>query len=131
TPHGDARHMHPPERKAGSSVTDTTTEKTSVAGLVQQISKQADLPLEQAIPLPTRTYWDPEFYEHELTHIFRKDWVCIARVEQTPERGSYVSVDLAGEPLIVVRGDDDEVRVFSRVCRHRYVDILGGKNSDE
>ncbi|EHK86743.1 aromatic ring-hydroxylating oxygenase subunit alpha [Rhodococcus pyridinivorans] len=108
-----------------------TTEETSLGGLVQQIRQQADLPLEQAVPLPTRTYWDPEFYEHELTHIFRKDWVCIARVEQAPEPGSYVSVDLAGEPLIVVRGEDDEVRVFSRVCRHRYVDILSGKTSDE
>lgn len=98
---------------------------------MRQIARQADLPLEQAIPLPTQAYWDPAMYEHELEHIFRKDWVCIARVEEVPDRGSYVAIDFAGEPLIIVRGDDSAVRVFSRVCRHRYVDLLGGKTSAE
>ncbi len=33
--------------------------------------------------------------------------------------------------MIVVRGQDDVVRVLSRVCRHRYVDLLGGKTSPD
>jgi phenylpropionate dioxygenase-like ring-hydroxylating dioxygenase large terminal subunit len=98
---------------------------------VRQTARQADLPLEQAIPLPAQVYRDPEFYEYELEHIFRKDWICIARIEEVPTAGSYLAADLAGEPLIVVRGNDEKVRVFSRVCRHRYVDLLGGMTTPE
>jgi phenylpropionate dioxygenase-like ring-hydroxylating dioxygenase large terminal subunit len=106
------------------------TTAQSVSDLVQQIVRQAELPLEQAIPLPTQAYWDPAFYELEVDRIFRRDWVCIARVEEVPSAGDYLAVDLAGEPMIVVRGEDDEIRVLSRVCRHRYVDLLGGKTTD-
>ncbi|MEV7968676.1 aromatic ring-hydroxylating dioxygenase subunit alpha [Sphaerisporangium sp. NPDC088356] len=102
-----------------------------VQALVQQIHEQAALPLEESRPLPTRAYWDPEYYEYELEHIFRKDWICIARVEEVPDKGSYRAIDLAGEPLMVVRGNDDQVRVFSRVCRHRYADLMGGERSEE
>lgn len=109
----------------------TASTNSHVGELVQQIDHQSRLPLAEAVPSPARAYWDPAFYEHELEHIFRKDWICVARLEEVPERGSYLAVDLAGEPLIVVHGDDDMVRVFSRVCRHRYVDLLGGMTSPE
>ncbi|WP_197537344.1 aromatic ring-hydroxylating oxygenase subunit alpha [Modestobacter italicus] len=98
--------------------------------LVQRIARQAELPLPEAIPLPAQAYWDPGLYELELERIFRGDWVCIARVEQVPAAGDYLAVDLAAEPMMVVRGEDEEIRVFSRVCRHRYVDLLGGKTED-
>ncbi|MCW2849819.1 MAG: putative dioxygenase with Rieske [2Fe-2S] iron-sulfur domain [Marmoricola sp.] len=104
--------------------------KSRVSTLVETIRAQAALPLTEARPLPSATYWDEDFYEHELEHIWRKDWICIARVEEVPDPGSYRAIDLAGEPLMVVRGSDDRVRVFSRVCRHRYADLMGGEKTD-
>jgi phenylpropionate dioxygenase-like ring-hydroxylating dioxygenase large terminal subunit len=95
--------------------------------IVEQIAAQAVLPLEQALPLPAAAYWDPDFHALELDRIFRRDWICVARAEEVPVPGSYLAVDVAGEPLIVVRGRDQQVRVFSRVCRHRYEDLLGGE----
>ncbi|MDT7617383.1 MAG: hypothetical protein QOF00_4830 [Pseudonocardiales bacterium] len=103
----------------------------AVRELVRRIGEQAALPLEESRALPARAYWDPEFHEYELEHVFKKDWICIARVEEVPDKGSYRAIDLAGEPLIVVRGNDEQVRVFSRVCRHRYADLMGGERSDE
>jgi phenylpropionate dioxygenase-like ring-hydroxylating dioxygenase large terminal subunit len=104
--------------------------KGRVSTLVDTIRAQAALPLLEARPLPAAAYWDEDFYEHELEHIWRKDWICIARVEEVPKPGSYRAIDLAGEPLMVVRGSDDAVRVFSRVCRHRYADLMAGEKTD-
>lgn len=101
-----------------------------VQALVQRIGEQAALPLEESRVLPARTYWDPDFYQYELEHVWRKDWICLGRVEEVPDKGSYRAVDLAGEPLMLVRGSDEQVRVFSRVCRHRYADLMGGERSD-
>lgn len=109
----------------------TPDSRADVSLLVEQIQKQAVLPLESALPLPAAAYWDESFYQLELERIFRKDWVCIARAEEVPDPGSYYAVDLAGEPLMVVRGADNEIRVLSRVCRHRYEDLLGGETPPE
>ena len=49
-----------------------------VSTLVDTIRVQAALPLLEARPLPAAAYWDEDFYEHELEHIWRKDWICIA-----------------------------------------------------
>jgi phenylpropionate dioxygenase-like ring-hydroxylating dioxygenase large terminal subunit len=42
-----------------------------------------------------------------------------------PEVGDYVSVDVAGEPLVAVRGED-RIRVLSRVCQHRWAPVVSG-----
>ena len=42
-----------------------------------------------------------------------------ARADEAPEPGDFVSIDVAGESLLVVRGKDGELRGFYNVCRHR------------
>jgi phenylpropionate dioxygenase-like ring-hydroxylating dioxygenase large terminal subunit len=51
-------------------------------------------------------------------------WLAVGRAEQVPEPGDFATVDVGDEPMVIVRGVDGEVRVFSRVCRHRYADVL-------
>lgn len=113
-----------------SSTTIPPVQTQTTKDLVRTVAAQAQLPLSEALPLPAKCYWDPDLYQLELEHIFRRDWICIARCDEVLRHGSYLAVDLAGEPLIVVRGSDDHVRVFSRICRHRYEDLLGGQRSD-
>ena len=57
-------------------------------------------------------------------HLLRAGWQCVAHVSQIPQAGDFLNLDLIGEPLIVVRGKDDVVRVLSRVCPHRAMDIM-------
>jgi len=76
-------------------------------------------PLEHASALPGWCYVSPEWHEREMETLFRRDWLCAGRVEQIPKPGDYFCIELAGHPLIVVRGDDAKVRVHSAVCRHR------------
>ena len=43
-----------------------------------------------------------------------------------PEAGSYVAREAAGTPLLVVRGEDGEVRAFRNACRHRGTQLADG-----
>jgi Rieske 2Fe-2S family protein len=76
-------------------------------------------PFRGATLLPARTYHDPAIFAFERERWFFRDWVCIGREEDAPEPGSYFTVDLVGEPLLVVRGPDARLRAFYNVCRHR------------
>ena len=63
----------------------------------------------------------PEFYELEREAIFRRTWLNIGRVEQVPKTGSYFTKELAvcDTSIVVVRGQDEKIRAFHNICRHR------------
>ena len=83
-------------------------------------------PLHQASPLPAWCYVSPDWHAREVDTLFRKDWLCVGRVEQVPERGDFYSIELVGQPLIVVRDEQNQVRVHSALCRHRGAIIAEG-----
>jgi len=76
-------------------------------------------PLSQASPLPWWCYVAPEWYERELETIFRREWLCVGRVDQVPNPGDFYTIPVIGQPLIVVRDKNERVNVLSAVCRHR------------
>ena len=51
--------------------------------------------------------------------IFANAWFCLGRSEEIPNAGDYISGDVAGTGVLVVRGKDEVVRAFYNVCRHR------------
>jgi glycine betaine catabolism A len=63
----------------------------------------------------------PAFYELEREAIFKRAWLNVGRVEQLPRAGSYFTKEIAAADasVVVVRGQDGEVRAFHNVCRHR------------
>lgn len=68
--------------------------------------------------VPVRDYVDVERFERELA-LFRREY-CVATVSTRVEAaGDFVTTDLMGIPVIVVRGHDGQLRAFLNVCRHR------------
>ncbi|MEI5007707.1 Rieske 2Fe-2S domain-containing protein [Streptomyces sp. PmtA] len=45
--------------------------------------------------------------------------------------GDYLRVDLPGDPLVVTRDEDGELHALSRVCRHRFMDVLPPESAPE
>ena len=78
------------------------------------------------LSLPGWIYHDREFFELEKEVIFRSSWQVVCHVSDVPRSGDYHSFDFLGESVIVVRGDDGEVRGFHNVCRHRASRLLEG-----
>lgn len=84
-------------------------------------------PLHQASALPGWCYTSPEWYQREVDTLFRRDWLCVGRVEQVAQPGDFFSIEVVGQPLIVVRDESGEVRAHSAVCRHRGAIIAEGQ----
>ncbi|MEM7412071.1 MAG: aromatic ring-hydroxylating dioxygenase subunit alpha [Myxococcota bacterium] len=82
-------------------------------------------PLEKAGTLPAEAYTSPAVYALERRHLFEGGWLCAGRVDQVPERGDFAPLDLLGDRLMLVHGSDGEIRVLSRVCRHRGAELVG------
>ncbi len=95
----------------------------SVEQIQAEIQRIAQLPLAQATTLPAQAYTSEAFFDWEVDHVFRNDWLPLAHVSQIPNVGDYLNIDVFGDPLIVVRGKEN-IRVLSRVCPHRAMDIM-------
>jgi phenylpropionate dioxygenase-like ring-hydroxylating dioxygenase large terminal subunit len=79
--------------------------------------------------LPAAAYVSPAWYDDERARVLRAGWLCLGRADEIPQPGDYAARDLLGEPLVMLRGEDDELRVFSRVCRHRGMDLISGEGN--
>ncbi|MEM8683717.1 MAG: aromatic ring-hydroxylating dioxygenase subunit alpha [Pseudomonadota bacterium] len=64
-------------------------------------------------------YLDPEVYAAELERIVYPNWCVAGHASEWAEAGDFRLFELAGESVILVRGDDGELRGFANVCRHR------------
>ena len=60
-----------------------------------------------------------EFFEFEREAVFARSWICAGRAEQIPNAGDYLALNVAGEPLLVVRTTEKKIHVMSAVCQHR------------
>jgi choline monooxygenase len=83
-----------------------------------------DLPLERARTVPNTWYTDPRVLDAERTAVFGRSWQAVGRAEQVREPGSYLTANIAGEPVLVIRGEDRELRGFFNVCRHRAAPLM-------
>ena len=64
-------------------------------------------------------YADPDVYAHDVERIFMNEWLYVGQASRIAEAGDYFVFEIAGESVIIVRGDDGEVRALVNVCRHR------------
>ena len=69
--------------------------------------------------LPVWSYLSEEFLEVEKDVLFRRHWQLVCHVNDLPEHGDYMALDVVSERALVVRGRDGAVRAFHNVCRHR------------
>ena len=83
-----------------------------------------DLPLSRASTIPAAWYVDPRILDLERSTVFAQSWQLVARIDQVRAPGQYVSCELAGEPIVVVRGEDGIVRGFFNVCRHHAAAVV-------
>ncbi|MEI7778315.1 MAG: aromatic ring-hydroxylating dioxygenase subunit alpha [Actinomycetes bacterium] len=64
-------------------------------------------------------YTDPNVFARERDTILYREWFYVARADTIANAGQWLTVDIAGESILVIRGRDDRLRAFYNVCRHR------------
>ena len=69
--------------------------------------------------LPTQWYGDPAIHRVELERIHRRSWHFATHTGELREVGATAIRDVAGVPIVLVRGEDGAIRGFLNICRHR------------
>jgi phenylpropionate dioxygenase-like ring-hydroxylating dioxygenase large terminal subunit len=91
--------------------------------------EEATLDVGEAKTMPRECYSDAEWYEFEKEAIYARSWLCLGRTDQVKKPGDYFRIDVGDEPLIVVRDQNDEIRVMSAVCAHRAHIVAEGEGN--
>ena len=76
--------------------------------------------------LPGWLYFDEEFFAAEKRAFLRRAPQVVCHLSDIPEPGDWQSLEYLGESVIVIRGDDRQVRAFANVCRHRGSRLVDG-----
>ncbi len=81
-------------------------------------------PIDDPERIPVQRYFDEEFYQAELDHLWPHVWQMACRIEQIPEVGDWIEYSNVGKSVLVVRTNDG-VKAFHNACRHRGVPVAG------
>ena len=69
--------------------------------------------------MPRAFYQAEALYAEEVRRIWQGGWLFAGFEIELPNPGDYITLDVGGSPVLVLRGDDGVVRAFHNVCRHR------------
>ncbi len=93
---------------------------------VAELVKNVSTPFEQARAMPPSVYTTDDFMKRELRDVFGMDWVSVGRASALPNPGDYITYELAGQPIFVIRDKYGSLRAMSNVCLHRMSTLLHG-----
>ena len=95
-----------------------------MSNLLSNYEQVAQQGLPGATSLPFGVYQNSEIFAVEQNRIFRNDWVFVCAELELANPGDYYAFTLAGEPVVVIRGKDNNLRALSNICRHRGTPLL-------
>jgi glycine betaine catabolism A len=69
--------------------------------------------------LPGSYYTSEAMLKVEEERIFAKSWLCVGRADSLVKAGQAISVEVAGDSVLIVRDRSGTLHGFFNVCRHR------------
>lgn len=78
------------------------------------------------LTISSRYYTDPAYYEIEKEKILYRTWQFACHRTDIPGPGSFHTVQIGDESIVILHGEDGEIRAFYNVCRHRAHRITEG-----
>jgi Rieske 2Fe-2S family protein len=64
-------------------------------------------------------YIDPAYHQLDLEHIWYRDWLFVGHDCEIPSAGNYFTVQVGAYAVVVVRGNDGQIKALHNSCRHR------------
>jgi phenylpropionate dioxygenase-like ring-hydroxylating dioxygenase large terminal subunit len=71
-------------------------------------------------------YTSASVFRAELEHIHLRSWFFAGLESELPQPGDYRAIETCGGPVLLVRGEDGQLRAFANCCRHRGSLLLSG-----
>lgn len=77
-------------------------------------------------PVPCEPYRSAEYFELERERVFKRAWLCMGRIEQLPQKGSFVTkrMEIWNASILITRDKDDRIQAFYNVCAHRGNEVV-------
>ena len=94
--------------------------------MIATAARAGNIDPDEGWSLPAWTYSDPEFFAAEAARVMRPSWQVVCHVSDVPHVGDWHTLDFLGENILVIRGEDETVRAFANVCRHRGSRLVDG-----
>ena len=69
--------------------------------------------------LPSWAYSNAAVFAIEREQLFRPAWQIAGHVAELPRSGSFLTIDLPTERVLVLRDEAGAIRAFRNTCRHR------------
>jgi phenylpropionate dioxygenase-like ring-hydroxylating dioxygenase large terminal subunit len=79
------------------------------------------------LSLPGWVYRDPDYFQVEMARVIRPLWQIVCHESDIAAAGDWRTLELLGESILVIRGQDARVRAFTNVCRHRGSRLVDGE----
>ena len=93
----------------------------------EQIKRGYHANADQSSSLRAEAYTRPNWYDVDLHAVLARTWQWVCHVEKLREPGSYVTVQVANQPIAIVRDREGKLRAFYNVCKHRAHELLAGE----
>ncbi len=93
---------------------------------VEELKANVSVPFNRARAMPKSVYTSEEFAVREIEGIFSKEWFCVGRASALANPGDYLTLELANQPIMVIRDREGILRAQSNVCLHRMSILLNG-----
>lgn len=81
----------------------------------------------EAYTIPAYFYTQQAAFEHEKERVFTNSWICMAHGSEVAQPNDYITREIIGENIVIVRGRDSVLRAFYNVCPHRGTNYSVGK----
>jgi phenylpropionate dioxygenase-like ring-hydroxylating dioxygenase large terminal subunit len=69
-------------------------------------------------------YLSPEVFALEMAHLWRNTWIYVGHDSQVPKSGDFYTTTVATQSVILLRGDDEVVRVLMNRCAHKGTQLV-------
>lgn len=106
-----------------------TVKERQMKDAAEELRENTALPFEKARAMPPSVYTSKAFLACEISSIFANEWFCVGRADALANPGDYVTLDLADQPIIVLRDKSGALKAMSNVCRHRMSTLLEGRGN--
>lgn len=97
---------------------------TPLADVLQALQSTAATAFTEAHPLPAAVNHSLEFLDCERRAVFEREWICVGREDEVRNTGDFLTHEIAGVAVLVVRQADNQIKAFVNACAHRFACLV-------
>lgn len=79
--------------------------------------------------LEAKYFTDPKLFEQIIEQVFYKNWLLACHSSQLKKVGDYFTLTIFDQDIVIVHGQNGELKAFYNVCQHRGHKLIEGSGN--